>query len=146
MDKTLEDRATEDLIRLMKFYRDSLKLMEKQALTGLHEAQFRLLFQLHLVQMMPMSGLGKNLYISKSHMTTLVDSLIKDGLVERHPDPYDRRVINVSITEEGRRKLSSIEELVRKELKKVISGLSTPHLQVLCSSSEQMLEILAKIH
>ncbi|MDD1725220.1 MAG: MarR family transcriptional regulator, partial [Methanospirillum sp.] len=120
--------------------------MEKQALTGLHDAQIRLLFQLHMVQMMPMSVLGKNLYISKSHMTTLVDSLIKDGLVERHPDPNDRRVINVSITEEGREKLSSIEEIIRKQLKTIISGLSTPHLQILCSASEEMLDILAKIH
>jgi len=39
--------------------------------------------------------------IAKQNMTTLVDRLMKDELVERRFDATDRRVVNIFITEKG---------------------------------------------
>ena len=49
-----------------------------------------------------MTDLSGRLVVSKSGLTSLVDRLEKRGLLERVPDPTDRRANRVAITEEGR--------------------------------------------
>jgi DNA-binding MarR family transcriptional regulator len=48
-----------------------------------------------------MRDLGRAVVISKSGLTGLVDRMQRAGLVERRPDPDDRRVIHVALTREG---------------------------------------------
>lgn len=50
-----------------------------------------------------MTDLAGGLLISRSSSTRLVDRLVARGLVERTPDPADRRVVWVTLTAEGRR-------------------------------------------
>lgn len=50
-----------------------------------------------------MTDLSGRLVVSKSGVTALVDRLEGRGLLERVPDPKDRRAIRVAITEEGTR-------------------------------------------
>nr|WP_255343964.1 MarR family transcriptional regulator [Methanobacterium sp. SMA-27] len=45
---------------------------------------------------LPMSEIGRRVYISKSNMTSLIDKLVENGLAERIPDTNDRRVINIT--------------------------------------------------
>jgi MarR family transcriptional regulator for hemolysin len=42
-----------------------------------------------------------------------LDKLSKEGLVERRPDPDDRRVVRVAVTEAGRRRLAELHEVVQ---------------------------------
>ena len=79
-------------------------------------------------------------------MTSLVDSLVQENLVERHYNPHDRRVINVSISEKGREKLLSTKNRIRKQLKSLISGLQESDLQILCSSGKDLTGVVSKIH
>ncbi len=39
-------------------------------------------------------------------VTSVVDTLVRDGYVERRRDPHDRRVVRLYLTEQGRRKLA----------------------------------------
>jgi len=48
-----------------------------------------------------MSSLARQVVISKSGLTTLVDRLEERGLLQRIPDPADRRAIRVILTENG---------------------------------------------
>ncbi len=57
----------------------------------------------HLDDSCHMGALGDRLGIDKSYVTAIVDGLERAGLVERQPDPGDRRVRNLVLTEEGRR-------------------------------------------
>ncbi len=43
-------------------------------------------------------------------MTRLVNPLVRQGFVERLPDPGDRRVIGVTLTAQGRRVLRRVEQ------------------------------------
>ena len=54
-----------------------------------------------------MSDVGTWLGVTKAHVTRLVDSLERDGLVERAASPVDRRTILVHITPEGRARLDA---------------------------------------
>jgi DNA-binding MarR family transcriptional regulator len=45
-------------------------------------------------------------------VTSVVDTLVRDGYVERRRDPHDRRVVRLYLTGPGRRKLeNSISEI-----------------------------------
>jgi len=78
-------------------------------------------------------------------MTTLIDSLIAEGLVERHPDLHDRRVINISITDKGRERLTVVRSEIRLHLRSVISNLEESDLVELCSHGERLIGIVSNI-
>ena len=64
--------------------------------------------------------LADRLGIGRASIGSVVDRLQARGVVERHPDPDDRRVWLVDITDEGRRvagAIAEIDEVLRAELR-----------------------------
>lgn len=57
-------------------------------------------------------------------VTEAIDGLERDGLVVRSPDAHDRRVKQVSITEEGRRVTSETEPLRQEMIGDVFGTLT----------------------
>jgi DNA-binding MarR family transcriptional regulator len=53
-----------------------------------------------------MTELAESVFISRSGLTRLVDRMESDGLVDRSPDPDDRRRMMASLTEKGFRRLT----------------------------------------
>lgn len=94
---------------------------------------------------LPMSELGKRLYMSKPYMTILVDQLIQDGHVQRIPDTRDRRVINIAITPEGKRHLKQAASRYKGTIKNMLSELDSQDLEDLCQSLEKLRTIISKI-
>ncbi|MEU6367096.1 MarR family transcriptional regulator [Streptomyces sp. NPDC046931] len=78
----------------------------EHALTG---AQARLLSLLSL-EPLPMRRLAQKLKCEPSNVTGIVDRLEARGLVERRPDPADRRVKVAAATDEGRRLARSLRD------------------------------------
>jgi DNA-binding MarR family transcriptional regulator len=68
---------------------------------GLSAAQAKLLMQLQPSEELPMRALAERLRYDPSNLTGLVDKLEERGAVRRRPDPRDRRVKALVITEEG---------------------------------------------
>jgi MarR family transcriptional regulator for hemolysin len=63
--------------------------------------------------------IAKRLRVEGATVTRMVDSLSREGLVERHPDPADRRVNLLSITpagEEALRQMFAIHDDLRIEV------------------------------
>lgn len=77
-------------------------------------------------------------------MTKLVDSLAKDGFVERHPDPIDRRVINIHITDAGLKKIQDANSLMLACVMEKLSQISPKDMIDLHSSVEKLLELFNK--
>jgi DNA-binding MarR family transcriptional regulator len=50
---------------------------------------------------LPMSAIAEELHCDNSNVTGIVDRLEERGLIERRPDPADRRVKRIAITDEG---------------------------------------------
>jgi len=46
--------------------------------------------------------------VARATMTGLVDTLERDGLVKREPDPVDRRMMSVTLTPRGRESLAAV--------------------------------------
>ena len=50
-----------------------------------------------------MGALARRLHISLGAAPGLVDRLIQQNLLQRSPDPHDRRIVRLQLTERGRR-------------------------------------------
>jgi DNA-binding MarR family transcriptional regulator len=70
---------------------------------GLSEAQCQVLEHLDPAAPVPMCRLAETLDCDRSNVTGIVGRLEARGLVERRPNPSDRRVKNLVLTEAGRR-------------------------------------------
>jgi DNA-binding MarR family transcriptional regulator len=104
------------------------------SLTG---AQARLLGLLSL-EPMPMRKIAQKLKCEPSNVTGIVDRLEARGLVERRPDPSDRRVKLAAPTEEGR----TIAARLRDSLhfaREPLAGLSTEERTALRDLLRRML-------
>jgi MarR family transcriptional regulator for hemolysin len=56
----------------------------------------------------------------RAAMGTVIDGLEKRGLVQRHPDPDDRRVWRIDVTDAGRtlaKDIADVDEVLRAELR-----------------------------
>lgn len=76
-----------------------------------------------------MQDLGTQVVLSRSRVSRLVDELEADGLVERRPDPSDRRATLAHLTSLGRRAL-------RHAAPVYLAGIDT-HFTSLLSHCEQ---------
>ena len=94
---------------------------------------------------MPMSEIGSRLYISRPYMTRLADLMIADGLVERRPDPADRRVINLAITEKGKIYLKQSLSWLKQDLKESLADIDDSDIEKLCTALENTYQILSKL-
>ncbi|MEV4313940.1 MarR family transcriptional regulator [Actinocrispum sp. NPDC049592] len=69
-------------------------------------------------------ALAAHLSIDRTVMTYLIDELEGDGLVERRPDPADRRARRIVATARGRKVLAAAERRVAAVEDVILSGLS----------------------
>jgi DNA-binding MarR family transcriptional regulator len=68
-------------------------------------------------------ALAQHLGVDRTVMTYLLDSLAEAGLVERHPDPADRRARRIVATARGRALLDELGEQLRAAEDQLLAGL-----------------------
>lgn len=56
----------------------------------------------------PLSEISSRMLCDNSNLTGIVDRLISKGFVERRPDPQDRRVSLICLTQQGSEKLRNL--------------------------------------
>ncbi|MFI9723386.1 MarR family winged helix-turn-helix transcriptional regulator [Streptomyces sp. NPDC052396] len=71
-----------------------------------------------------MADLAERLEVVPRAVTTLVDALEANGAVRRVPDPANRRVIRVELTEDGRRTLRALREARRSAVEEILAPLT----------------------
>ncbi|WP_405816299.1 MarR family transcriptional regulator [Streptomyces sp. NBC_01390] len=89
-----------------RYHEEYEEAATRHSLTG---AQARLLSLLSLGPL-PMRQLARKLRCEPSNVTGIVDRLESRDLVERRPDPSDRRVKLAACTDEGRRVARSLRD------------------------------------
>jgi Transcriptional regulators len=68
-------------------------------------------------------ALAHQLGVDRTVMTYLLDDLEGAGLVERRPDPADRRARRVGLTDAGRSRLCDLERLLREAEDRLLDPL-----------------------
>jgi DNA-binding MarR family transcriptional regulator len=94
---------------------------------------------------MTVSELARISFVPRPQMTHLLDQLVKSGIVERHPDSVDRRVVNVALTDRGVQMLRDVKRKVEEDLKIRLAGLTSEDLAAMAEALETLNRIVARL-
>ena len=86
-----------------------------------------------------MGEVGDSLQLPASTVTSIVDRLVRDGLVERGVLPSDRRAVVATLTEAGESVVASVEANRRSDLVEMLSGHDENNLEAFAHVLDGML-------
>jgi DNA-binding MarR family transcriptional regulator len=139
------DRILESLLQIMPLFHKRILRMDLGGVTGnltrLHLAIMGMLSEGNIT----ISEMAKTLAMPKSQMSHLIDQLVALGVVERHPDAVDRRVINLSVTPHGRVMLEDVMRQVKQHIKARLAALAPEELDAMAGALETLKTIGAKL-
>ena len=85
-----------------------------------------------------MHELADYLSVSAPAATSFIENLIKNGLLERTNDTSDRRIIRVTISQAGQKKLNLIMTEVRQRLSGALEKMTKEQLDILCEALNKL--------
>jgi MarR family transcriptional regulator for hemolysin len=108
-----------DVARLMRTYAD-----HKAAQFGITRAQWAVLVRLNRSEGLNQSELAEMLDLQPITLTRLLDKLSDSGLIERRPDPDDRRAKRLFLTSAARPLLEQLASLGEDTMASVLEGVT----------------------
>jgi MarR family transcriptional regulator, organic hydroperoxide resistance regulator len=110
--------------------------------TGLTGSQLWVVKLLDGGSSMKVTDLARRMYLHPATMVGLLDRLEVKGLALRTRSDKDRRVVHVSITEQGRELVRNSPEVAQGLLVKGLEPLSEKKVKVISDGLEQIVSIL----
>ncbi|MER6632145.1 MarR family transcriptional regulator [Streptomyces sp. NPDC000987] len=131
----------EQLLRFTRRVHRIQKRHIEQCGLGVTPAQSRLLRTLaHFGSPPRMADLAERLEVVPRAVTTLVDGLEASGKVRRVPDPANRRVIRIELTEDGRKALRELRGARRSAAEEILAPLTGEQREVLGDLLDTLVE------
>lgn len=120
-------------------YLDSQKISKRYGLTGPQSAVIR-----NLYNNGPMSSadLSRNLFVTPSNITGIIDRLEKKKLVERIKKKGDRRVSLITLTNTGNELSKTLPDPIMKKFIAELADLEPEHVQLLAMAMNQILNLI----
>lgn len=91
-----------------------------------------------------MSAVADHLAVSKEQASRAVGPLVECGLVERHHDARNRKVVNVSLTEAGQAVVEQLRHEYEQQLTRNLERLSDEERAELIAASKRAVELLRR--
>jgi len=88
------------------------------------------------------SQLSDCLFLSRPNISRTVDELVNEGLVERHPDPEDRRGTKIMLTHKGCRTYKKLHKRISENMMNFFHKLDDEELTVVISGLSSMQKLL----
>lgn len=107
-----------DVARLLKTYAD-----QRARDLGMTRAQWAVLSRIEHAQGLNQSALADTLDLQPITLTRLIDRLCDNGLIERRPDPDDRRVKRLYLTPAARPVLDALAAIGTDMMATVLAGV-----------------------
>lgn len=125
-----------DLLEIWKSISHSWKALNRDveralSATGLSLAEVRVLHTLHTCGAVPMTKLTAELTVTAGAITSIVDGLEFQGMVERVRGEGDRRVITIKITTKGDATVKKAIQLHKRYISKKFEALSMKQILLL---------------
>jgi DNA-binding MarR family transcriptional regulator len=144
-EKTSVD-LTHDLFQLMKQF-PNLKL-KQSAIIGLTRSEYELLVILKMnvddqKTAISVSEISNLLQITPAGVTHLINPLEEKGFIKRLPDPNDRRIVLIGLTNKGTKTAEAIIADVQKELIGLVNYLGEEDSRTLVRLMNRALEYFA---
>jgi DNA-binding MarR family transcriptional regulator len=147
----MEDYKQYTVLKLMM----TLPLILKKVFRGgeppLHEkyklnrTHLKTLFLISHLQNPNMTIICNHINKAKGSLTSVVNTLIQEKLVERRRDPKDRRQLNLYLTEEGRKITETYSEWINSQINEKLSRLSEEEQAEFHSALLKLYEIALKL-
>jgi len=122
-----------------QFFRTMTSSWNKFSENGMTAAQGFFLEKLELEGPQKVSQIAEALCYTSGAITALTDKLIASGYVERERNEEDRRVVYLTITEEGRKMLGSIRSRRKANVEKYFGDLPDEDIDHLIRIFKQVL-------
>ncbi len=111
------------------------------------DANFDLFFRIGAIlsdraEPVTMGELSDALAAPISTVTRMVDWLVRSNYAARQPDPRDRRLVRVALTDSGRRLHDSINEFVSHRIEQVLGRLTSEERDDLVALLRKAVDIL----
>ncbi|SLN24353.1 MarR family winged helix-turn-helix transcriptional regulator [Oceanibacterium hippocampi] len=126
-----------DVSRLLR--RNFLRRAQEHGLT---QAQWKALFHLARQEGVNQATLAESMEVQPITLARLIDKLAEAELVERRPDPADRRAFRLFLTAKAKPLLDQMWTLARESREEAMEGLSEAERKALVSGLEHMKERL----
>jgi len=126
-DLTQRQRVARETARTIPRIMGSLAAGFREAGTAIHPSQLRLLMMMHGGAVTP-SDLADRMEVSLPTISKSLDGLERRGLVERTPDPTDRRRVLLVMTADGRSAMSESFDAGIAQLETALSSASDEEL------------------
>jgi MarR family transcriptional regulator for hemolysin len=108
-----------DVARLLRTYAD-----QSAGRYGMTRAKWAVLARLDRFEGLKQAELAEMLDLQPISLTRLLDGLAENGLIERRPDPDDRRVKRLYLTPDARPLLERLTELGEDLMETALAGLT----------------------
>jgi DNA-binding MarR family transcriptional regulator len=116
----------------------SRQFAERIETVGLNPPLFRVLNLVDAAEGRSQQAIGEAIEVPASRMVALVDELEQRGLVERRPDPGDRRVRALYLTGKGKKTLARGRALAKQHEEELTRGLGA-------TDRKRLLDLLQKM-
>ena len=100
--------------------------------------QLKSLFYISRHGRVNLSGLASGIRVTPANVTGIVDRLVEQGLLRRIPDPDDRRIIWLRLTEKGEALVANLREGRASEMHRILDRLSTDDLSLLARTLDML--------
>ena len=107
--------------------------------------QFGALMVIFTEESVSITDISHILNISKQQMTTVIDKLVCNGMVQKAPDPHDRRRSVITLTPAGQKILDDQNEHVRQLFNQHIQQLNEDETAQLSDSILTFNQLLEKM-
>jgi DNA-binding MarR family transcriptional regulator len=92
--------------------------------------QLKSLFYISRHGRVNLSGLASGIRVTPANVTGIADRLVEQGLLTRTPDPDDRRILWLRVTDEGTTLVNDLREGRAKEMRKILDKLTEEELSI----------------
>ncbi|MDO4290378.1 MAG: MarR family transcriptional regulator [Eggerthellaceae bacterium] len=141
----MEDSTASSLLEAVSMCDNVIKRLVMGHRRALTKSQMDVMLGLRFIGPMSMTGVSEHLAASKEQATRAVAPLVEAGYVERRRSAENYRVVEVSITEKGRRYLEQDRIEILREVDDLLSVLDEADRQRLGEASRTMREVVSKL-
>jgi DNA-binding MarR family transcriptional regulator len=150
MKNGIINTVAEDLFSNMPLIGRSIrKKLLKTALTSFEEdiapPHFEIMKLLEEAGTLHVAEIGERLQITRPQMTHLIDRLVELDIVERQMGIEDRRMINIMLTDKGKRIINEHDDDIMNATREMLSCLTDEELESLSVSLRKLREIFSKL-
>ncbi|BBZ63527.1 MarR family winged helix-turn-helix transcriptional regulator [Mycolicibacterium monacense] len=110
---------------------------------GVSTPRSKLLAEIERLQPVRSADAARAVGITQATASTLVDALVREGLVVRAPDENDRRAVRLTTTAEGREQARAWRELYTEAAHEMFAGFSDDEKKLLTELLNKLGDALA---